>query len=280
MSYSGEGEKRDFSVTELVKPAYQFHLLEQHGDDLEIEAEDMMSRLIGQAFHKFAEDANKGKPNVITERRLSMDIDEHLITGGIDHYEDGVISDYKTITCGGYNERSQAEWSFQLNCYALMHQRAGIPVEKLEVDVVLHDWTKMKSLGHEYPPAKSFVVPVDIWPEDRVISKCRKAIARIKQARAGQIEDCTPHEKWQKPSTHAVWREGNSRATKVFDDPADASEDADRRNAASNDHHYVESRPGEPVRCGYCDARKVCPSFGRYLDVKNNIKSARGENGA
>lgn len=274
MSYSGADEERFASVTDLVKPAYQFLLLEQHGDELEIEAEDMMGRLIGQAFHKWAEDANQGD-GIVTERRLSMDINGHLITGGIDHYEDGIISDYKTISCSSYNEHSLRDWSFQLNCYALMHRRADIPVEKLEIDVVLYDWKKIKSLGDKYPPSKSFVVDVEIWPEAAVICSCRKAIAAIKEARAGQITECSPREKWQKPSTHAVWREGNLRATKVFDFYADAEADAERRNAASSEHHYVESRPGEPVRCGFCDARWVCSSFRQYLDVKNNIKSAR-----
>jgi len=151
MRYSGEGETKFASVTGLTKGAYQFHLLEQHGADLEIEAEDMMSRLIGQAFHAFAEAANMnpidefkrmlgriktlgekvglvaesaqiirdmrpllydeikpqwGESGIITERRLSMEIDGHLITGGIDHYEAGLISDYKTISCSSYNERS------------------------------------------------------------------------------------------------------------------------------------------------------------------------------
>lgn len=274
MSYSGAGEDRFASVTDLVKPSYMLHLLETN-PNLEIEAADMMGRLIGQAFHKWAEDANKGEPGVVTERRLSMEIDGELITGGIDHYEDGIISDYKTISCSSYNEHSLRDWSFQLNCYALMHKRAGILVEKLEIDVVLYDWKRIKSLGDKYPPAKSFVVDVEIWPEDSVVSYCRIAITKIKQARAGQITFCTPREKWEKPSTHAVWREGAQRATRVFDDFAEADQFCISKTGTSSAPYRTESRPGEPVRCNYCDARKACPSFRQYLDVKGNIKSAR-----
>jgi hypothetical protein len=56
--YSGIGERRDYSVTELLKPAKIIHLTNRHKDEIQEDASERIFMLLGSAVHEILEKAN------------------------------------------------------------------------------------------------------------------------------------------------------------------------------------------------------------------------------
>lgn len=56
--YSGSGEERDYSVTQLLNPVKLFLLTRRHWDELEDDASERMFMLMGSAIHTIIERAN------------------------------------------------------------------------------------------------------------------------------------------------------------------------------------------------------------------------------
>ncbi len=141
--YSGEGEKRFTSVTQLLKPTKQLILEKRHAKALKQDASDMIWSLMGSAMRKVIEAAED--VNSLSEERLRVEIDGAVITGGIDFYEDGVISDFKFTGVWNHGRVSRiAEWEKQLNMYAYLYQQHGFPVEKLQVVAIYRDWNRAR----------------------------------------------------------------------------------------------------------------------------------------
>lgn len=57
--YSGTGEKRDYSVTELLNPPKIIHLMKRHKDELEEDVSEKIFMLMGSAMHAILERANE-----------------------------------------------------------------------------------------------------------------------------------------------------------------------------------------------------------------------------
>lgn len=57
--YSGTGEKRDYSVTQLLVPPKIYHLLNRHKDEVEEDVSERMFMLMGSAMHAILERANE-----------------------------------------------------------------------------------------------------------------------------------------------------------------------------------------------------------------------------
>lgn len=57
--YSGAGEKRDYSVTQLLNPTKVFHLMKRHKDELEEDVTDRIFMMMGSAMHAILERANE-----------------------------------------------------------------------------------------------------------------------------------------------------------------------------------------------------------------------------
>ena len=74
------------------------------------------------------------------------------------------------------------------------------------------------------------------------------------------IPPCSPEERWERPTTWAVMKEGRKTALRVFDAKEEADKMADGQKGLS-----VEERKGACARCeGYCLAAKFC-SFAKGL---------------
>ncbi len=73
-------------------------------------------------------------------------------------------------------------------------------------------------------------------------------------AAGATLPECTPAERWAKPTIYAVRKPGRKTALRVLD-----TETAARELAAATPNGYVEIRPGESVRCAdYCAVAEFC----------------------
>lgn len=156
----------DFSATELLKPPQVRALTVEHYDKLSEDASDSIWRLLGSGVHRVLEDAYKGSEAVL-ERRLfaSMEVGgtEHVISGAMDVFESGQITDYKVTSTYKVIKNSYEDWEAQLNIYDWLCRENGIPVNELRIVSILRDWKKSQRFKKDYPEAPVVVIPIEQW---------------------------------------------------------------------------------------------------------------------
>ena len=257
------------SVTELISSPRIVQLRRRHWEDISEDASDMVWSLFGSALHNILQ---HGKDeNHVVEERLFKEFDGWTISGAIDLQEiesDGVtISDYKcTSTWSVMNDKM--DWQRQLNIYAwLVETVKQKPVKALQIVAILRDWSAREAEAKdEYPQSPIVVVSVPLWPIDIREDYIRRRInahndALFAAEAGGSLAPCTPDECWEKPTTWAIRKKGNKRATLVLKSEADA----ERQVNQLGDAYFVEKRPGERTRCErFCSVSQWCEQYQEY----------------
>lgn len=259
------------SATELLSSPRIVQLRRQHWDDIEEDAADMVWSLFGSALHNVLQ---HGKDeNHIVEERLFTEVDGWKLSGAIDLQEiepDGVvISDYKcTSVWSVMNEK--LDWQRQLNVYAyLVETVKKMPVKAVQIVAVLRDWSAREAETREdYPQAPIVVVPINLWGMDIRTAYIRSRIHLHSEAlfaaeSGGDIDYCTADECWEKPTTFAVKKKGNKRATLVLK----TEEEALHQVSQMGEAYVIERRPGERTRCErFCSVSPWCEQYKEYRD--------------
>lgn len=257
--YVGGG---DISVTSLIKPP-QMRVLEYiHREEVEEDVADSVWRLFGQAIHSVLEkNAPKGAES---EKRLETEINGWRLSGQADLLHNGVLTDYKVTSVYSYLMGDKPAWEQQLNILKFIFERNGHEVRELEIVAILRDWTASKAGGatsQDYPPSPVVRINIPAWLDSRITEYLRERIALHQEAEklhAGELPDCTPQERWERPTTYAVKKEGARTAYRVFDDADKAHEESEKRGM------IVEVRRGENIRCErYCRASQWCEQFSK-----------------
>lgn len=251
----GRGDA-DISVTQLIAPPRQVALIRTHLEEIEEDCSDRIFSLLGQAVHTILERANQ---TGIAERRLSIEVEGWKVSGGMDLVcAQGKLSDYKVTTSYKFkNNQVPIEFEQQLNIYAEILRQNGEPVSGLQIVGILRDWSKLEARRDpEYPQSQVVILPVTLWPSDLAQRFIRSRVILHQQARLS-LPECTPEERWAKPTKFAVMKAGKDRAIKLYENEDDA-----RSHASTDKSLRVEVRPGESVRCAaYCSAAKFCTQY-------------------
>jgi hypothetical protein len=266
--------KADISATEMLNSPRIVQLRKKHFDEIEIDVADNYYSIVGTAIHHVLE---KGRgENDISEERLFVNLQGWVISGAIDmqivHADGSVtIQDYKTTGVWGVmNEK--IDWEYQLNIYAwLVEKVKGVPVRNLQIVALIRDWSRRDSQTKEgYPQAPIKIIPINLWPfEDRetfILNHIKEhSNSKLDYELYGTLPECTPEQMWEKPTTYAVMKEGNKRATSVHDTEAEAQEALKTVKGVVN----IVIRPGERSRCeNYCSVNKFCNQYQKYLEEK------------
>lgn len=307
-------------VTTLIGPALIYYLMKEHWDDIEEDASDRLWALMGTAMHavisgdgqlkhtirvldsvvkdyesldsRFVEDflknllqfLQKGGDGIETALEYQYNADWKIV-GQDDHYneDERILMDWKTTSVWSYLSLDK-NWDKQLNVYAQLRRWMGYPVEKLEVWALLRDWKwgEMIKDGHngKYPKIPFVQVPIRLWSE----KEAKEYIAgRIKIFSSPPVE-CTPEEKWQKPTRFKVRRQNQKSALiasiKVDGERQELLTMGDALTAARKHKRkskgvwiddpitidgtkiYIEKIEGESTRCArYCSPSKFCPYY-------------------
>jgi len=271
--YSGAGVQRFASVTQLIKPTKITVLERRHWQEITRDASDMIWSLMGSAMHKVLEAG--GDNNSLSEERVSAMVSDARITGGVDFYEDGVITDFKFI---GVWSRTSAErreeWEKQLNMYAYLYRELGFEVRELRVLAIYRDWSKRRAESEANYPCQVEIIPVQLWDNDAARRFIEARVLDIRDALEHPddlVPECSPGERWQAPDQYAVYKTGGSRALRVFDTEKEAQEYIAGHKDAEGLSLVV--RQGYPKRChDYCPVNGFC-HFYRDLD-RNPVQLA------
>lgn len=254
----------DISVTQLISPPRIHQLRLRHADEIVEDVSDRLWMLLGSAVHSVLERA--AVPEALQEEYLSMDLLGWTVTGSPDYYYGpGEIRDYKiTSVWAVIDGVPRPEWAAQLNVYAELYRSYGFPVIDLQICALLRDWsrTRAKARGN-YPPVPFARLPVELWEPVAIRTYLTDRLLAHQEAVLLRDEDlpiCTPEECWERPTTFAVMKSGNKRATKVCGTIEEAQSYIARLGVRGKKGTYqVVERAGTRVRCeDYCNVNKWC----------------------
>lgn len=206
-SYS-RGES-DLSVTQLINPPKIRVLNKRHDSEIEVEADGFLSAALGHMFHAAVEASTQSG---IPEKRHFVKVNGWTLSGAIDHYENGVIRDYKTANVWKmvYAEKGQLkEWENQLNVYAFLMRIHGYEVNELRIFALFKDWTRRdfndyfkkgklfypnKSAG--YPEREWLDFKLNLWSPERAHDYVLERM-KLHQAAEETLPDCQLSDTWR-----------------------------------------------------------------------------------
>ena len=251
----------DISVTGLIRPPQMAQLEREHEAEIEVDVADRIYALLGQSVHSILE--RSYAKGIAQEKRLSVQVLGWTVTGKSDliHFN-GLLQDYKVTSVYSFLLGDKPEWEAQLNCYAEIARQHGHPVSRLEIVAILRDWMNSRAkYDPNYPPAPALVSKVNMWSRKRTCKYLYERVRLHQKARGGHYPDCTPEERWERPTKWAVIKPGNKRAKRIFYSYDEAVKYCDYNNL---EYDWITERPGASVRCeGYCPVSKWCDQFNK-----------------
>ena len=260
----------DYSVTELIGPAYQRRLMRENANDISEEAVDQIWSLLGTSVHYMIEMAQEDT-NYISERRFYAPYHNKLISGKavLVDVKKGIIYDWKVTSAWTHLNGIKPEWEAQLNLLKLLteHDHTGdVPIiEKLYIIAIYRDWKKTDAMRNkDYPQKQVAMLPVSMWRSE---ATRKYLLERIEAHDSVGIDDvCSEEERWHKDDKYAVKKKTNKKATKLFNDESEA-----RLFIEDKKDMVIEFRPGEDTRClHYCPVQQFC-SHGKKLNTLEKV---------
>lgn len=250
----------EISATTLLRGAKQIVLTDRHWEELEDDVSDRCWALFGTAVHRLLEEQN---PDAFTEERFSVQVQDKVVTGQVDLYDmkSAVITDYKTASVWKYIYKSYDDWRKQGLTYAWLLKNSGLEVDKCRFVAMFRDWSATEAERKpDYPQSQVFVYEFEVLDKDlaEIESFIRAKVDAVSKAETKEdddIEPCSAEERWERPSTYAVMKEGRKTAVRVFEDKAEA----DKMASDNGKGFSVVERKGKAARCeGYCLCREFC----------------------
>lgn len=257
--YEKEG---DYSATQIIGPPRISELRNRHDDEIEIDASDNVWMLLGHAIHEVI--GRIDEEDYIKEKSFVIKVGDKTVSGRPDLYSISnlILDDFKATSVWSFTHGVKTEWVAQVNIYAHMLRKFGHEVREARIIAILRDWMVTKVHDHGYPQCPIHCINVPLWPDETVAQYIEKRVL-IHQIAGNQddenLPECTPEERWEKPTRWAVIKKGKKRAVNggVFENSSDANAFWNEKGVGS--HDLVE-RPGESTRCkSYCNVAPFCP---------------------
>jgi len=253
----------DYTASELPVPVQIRALRNRYKDEIKQDATDLIYPLIGNNTHYILE--RIGIKNALQEERFAANIGGFTLSGKIDLYEHPTLWDFKITTRFVLIDGAKPDWVAQLNINAWLMTTYRFSIMDLKVCAMFRDWSKTQAArNRDYPQRQVAVLPVPLWDNEDTYEWIVERITMHNEAAVlpdEELPECTPEERWEKPTTYAVKKGKNKRATRVLQ----SLEDAQKyiiENQLDPDLYWVEKRPGESTRCAYyCEVNQFCNQF-------------------
>jgi hypothetical protein len=249
--------------------------------------------MMGTACHYVVELAAKGER--LSEERWYLDVvdwtihtapvgvkaeqcdwynkDHIYLSGKLDIYdhEKRRIEDYKftSIWSWMFDREAKPEHIAQTNMNSFAIRMLGFPVDNAAIVMLFKDWSKSAMRKGEYNdkltgecllPVNVKEVKVPMWSDEYakefIMERVRlHVLAREKDDDA--IPECTPEERWSKPTKYAVMKKGKERALRLHDTLEQAE-----IHAKTDPTLSIQERKGGDMRChDYCSAAPYCSYY-------------------
>lgn len=254
-AYDGPSGPGIITATQLTSPAQALQLQKEHQADLEMDVLDTVPALEGTAIHYMLQKAAEGDPNLVAERRMAAFHDGWVISAKTDLYviDERLVVDYKRGSVWSFIY-GKPEWTAQVNVGAWILKRNGIPVKAVEIALFPGDWRRSEARKMGDYPIRAQGISVPLWSDDEQTAYVDSRLHLHRQ----MLPPCSKEERWAKPDSWAVRKDGNKKASRIYDSEADAVK-------ALGPGQVIEHRPGESVRCagGYCLGAPFCVQWAK-----------------
>ena len=195
--------------------------------------------------------------------------------------DNGTLLDIKRTSVWSAIDGLKPEWTAQINGYAMLCREHGVEVSELKILPWYRDWSKTKAAEDSYPSTAAETLPVPMWSDEQARSYFQDRILAHRAAAAGDIPECSPEERWQKPHVYALTKIGAAKATKLCATQAEAEMEALLRTPKGGDPakwFYTQERKGSSPRCeAYCSASKWCSQWAKMQLAAKGGDSAATE---
>lgn len=287
----------DYTATSLLQPPRVTALLSS-GVEPHEDVSDKAAAIIGLAVHNLFEDY-LAEGDELSEERLFIERDGLKISGKFDrlYFKKGHLRDFKTATCTSFTYKKAegfSEWEKQTNTYVTILEDHNIFVRKVDILVVLTDWSPSAkynaSLRNDpYPSAPVQFVTLNIWGKHEREDYLRKSLKRHEDARM-DLPECTPEDRWEdkneRPYALMSPRQ-TSRAIKLFPSRDSAAEELAYRQGPTNrkfiyvagekvperedaQDWFIQYRPSMSRRCAfYCPVAHACEQWDELKETLN-----------
>lgn len=261
-----EHNKANFSVTQLLKGSTEIALEMMYADKLEMDVSDMFNMLLGTAVHKLLEEQET--EGVLNETYMTAPVFAGFTVSGVADVIDTlnkVIIDYKTCSSWKLIFKNFDDWREQIKGYLyLWYRMTGELYHEGRIVAVIKDFSQTDAERKaDYPQKPIVSVPFTYTDAEifGVAEKWEEKIIEVLQKLSSQDwGECSPEERWAKPSQYALMKKGRQSAVRLYDTEAEAEE------AKGDDQNlYIEYRKGEDTKCDkYCVVGKCgfCPYKG------------------
>jgi hypothetical protein len=252
--------KNVYRVTELIDSPLVRTLTEKHWDSIEVEVDRLLESMDGTAWHEYLKP--HAPDGTMAEVPFEADIDDITIRGTPDFYSpsEEILYDYKKIKAWKYIKQDWEHFECQLNIYAYFIEKMGFNVKRIVVNAYIKDWSRWKAIkSRDYPQKRVRTIEIKKWPRDKTETYIKE---RLAAHLADTNKECTNEEKWQDEPTYALKKHGKDKAIKVEATLSDLHQYMLNKGITLDDKHYIETRPGEPLRClEWCAVSKFCPYY-------------------
>jgi len=258
----------DYSGSELPGPPQIRELRHRYNDKIEIDVFDLIYPLVGNNLHYILE--RSGVKNALVEEQLKATCGLWTVSGSPDFYDENkVLWDYKLTSRWVLIDGVKPDWEAQLNIYKWILKQNGFNVSAMKICCIFRDWSKIQAAKvPDYPKHQVAVLKVGYWSMGETETYILNRIAKhenCKNLPDSKLPECTPEERWEKPTKYAVMKKGNKKATKLFEDEMDAIKLVEKLwKPGPKDSYEIVKRPGESIRCEYyCDVKDFCQQYQR-----------------
>ena len=247
------------SCTGLLMPPRIAALTDTFDDMIVRDYSSEVWSLFGRAVHHIIE--NSQTDGYTMEERYFTDVEGWRISGQIDarqEMNDGSsrIIDWKTRKAYAVMNGRESDEQ-QLNIYAWLMRKNDKEVIQLQIVNIIRDHSSFEAERNpSYPQREVVVTDIDLWTfaeQERFV----KEKIQSHQIASISLPECTPEERWIRPSKFAVQKTHDSkRAFKLFNNGKDA------KKVANEKGYIVEERKGEPIRCQrFCEVSEFCEQY-------------------
>ena len=263
----------DISVTRLIAPPRIRVLEQENWDLLTDDVSDRIFSLLGQSVRHVIERA-KGKDDLAEDRLFVKNDDTQgwTLSGQFDYLtaKDGELIDFKTTSAWSALDalsNGKDEWEQQLNLldYLVRHSpEVTHEVHSLQILAILRDWSKLRVMQSDsYPRKQVVMIPIRRWTPEEQSQYVRERIKAHQDAeKTTELPVCSPKERWNKPDSYAVMKDGRKTAARVLPSKEAAEEWLSSNNMVNGVKCQIVLRKGEDVRCqNYCRVNEFCSHF-------------------
>lgn len=268
-----------YSVTDLLGGTCEAILKRRHADEIADDVADRVWAIFGSAVHRILQDAQEA-PDQLKENWIAHQLDGGLrnywLSGIFDLYDDatGTVTDYKTASVWKVQMGDFEDWRKQALMYCWLLQQIGFNAWTGQIVALLKDHSIRKArTDKDYPQHPVFIISwrftnADLEGIEDYIYRWFTELSNIEALPDEMLMPCTEAQRWHKPDTFAVVKDGNKRAARVLEDLDAASELCDQLAEKTGKPHHVEHRIGEDTKCdSYCSVAEFCPYVRRMREA-------------